>query len=316
MKNNKQDWLKKRKKYIGGSDIAAILGYSKFATAVDVYLSKKSDSIEQKNDAAIMWGHYLEDAVACAYSDKTGLKVEKHEGLIVHPEYPFIAGNIDRWAYDIASGTRHILECKTSGFMMRNDWGKEELTDDIPLYYLTQVAWYSMLTDVEKVDIAVLIGGQNFRIYTYRKDKDLEAILLKKGVEFWQNHIEKDIPPAPVVVSDLDKLYPNSSEKSVYASNYIEKKVEQLNNLKAQKKSIETEMENYEFAIKEFMKDSDILVSEHDLKPLITWKKNKDSMILDTEKLKLEMPEAYNSFLKKKVGSRVFLVKQAKMPQS
>lgn len=312
---NREDWLKERKKYIGGSDIAAILGYSKFATAVDVYLSKKSDSIEQKNNAAITWGHYLEDAVACAYRDKTGYRVEKSKGLIVHPEYPFIAGNIDRWVIDESDYSKiHILECKTSGFMMRNEWGKEELTDDIPFCYIIQSAYYSMLAEanninVEKVDVPVLIGGQDFRIYTYLKDKELEDRLLKTGVNFWNNHILKDIPPTPVLVSDLNKLYPNSSEKSVYASNYIEKKVEQLNNLKTQKKSIETEMENCEFAIKEFMKDSDILVSEHDLKPLITWKKNKDSMILDTEKLKLEMPEAYNSFLKKKVGSRVFLVK-------
>lgn len=85
---NKEDWLKERKKYIGGSDIAAILGQSKFATAVDVYLSKKSNSIEQKNNPAIEWGQYLEDAVARAYSDKTGFRVVRHEELIVHPEYP------------------------------------------------------------------------------------------------------------------------------------------------------------------------------------------------------------------------------------
>lgn len=313
---NKEDWLKERKKYLGGSDIAAILGQSKFATAVDVYLSKKSDSIEEKDNPAIRWGHYLEDAVACAYADKTGFKVEKHEGLIVHPDYPFIAGNIDRWAIDTANNKSHILECKTSGFLRRNDWGKEELTDDIPSYYIMQVAWYSMLVEAalkvrtEKVDIAVLIGGQDFRIYTYYKDKELEAILLKKGVEFWQNHIEKDIPPAPSIVSDLDKLYPNSIEKSVYATDEIQNKVRELNTLKTQKKNIEEEMELCEFAIKDFMKDSDILVNEQDLKPLVTWKKSKDRMVLNTEKLKEEMPQAYNSCLEQKTGSRVFLVKK------
>lgn len=62
------------------------------------------------------------------------------------------------------------------------------------------------------------------------------------------------------------------------------------------------------------MKDSDILVSEQDLKPLVTWKKTKDRMVLNTEKLKAEMPEAYNRCLESKTGNRVFLVKQAKMP--
>lgn len=316
---NREDWLKERKKYIGGSDIAAILGQSKFATAVDVYLSKKSNSIEQKNNPAIEWGQYLEDAVARAYSDKTGFRVVRHEELIVHPEYPFIAGNIDRWAYD-ENNKQYILECKTSGFMRRNDWGKEELTDDIPSYYLCQCAWYSMLTGaalkirVDKVDIAVLIGGQNFRIYTYNKDEELEASLLKEGIKFWQNHIEKDIPPEPVIVSDLDKLYPDSVEKSVYASDSILAKVEELNALRTQKKNIEGMIESCEFAIKDFMKDSDILVSEQDFKPLVTWKKSKDRLVLNTEKLKAEMPEAYNRCLESKTGNRVFLVKQAKIP--
>ena len=200
--------------------------------------------------------------------------------------------------------------------MMRNDWGKEELTDDIPVYYIMQVAYYSMLVEaalkvkVEKVDIAVLIGGQDFKIYTYNKDEELEAILLKKGVEFWRNHIEKDIPPAPSIVSDLDKLYPDSIEKSIYANNDIQNKVRELNAFKIQKKNIEEEMELCEFAIKDFMKDSDILVNEHDFKPLVTWKKSKDRIVLNTDKLKKEMPEVYNSCLEQKAGSRVFLVKK------
>ena len=179
-----------------------------------------------------------------------------------------------------------------------------------------QVAWYSMLVkaalkvQIKKVDIAVLIGGQDFKIYTYNKDEELEAILLKKGVEFWQNHIEKDIPPAPSIVSDLDKLYPDSTEKSIYATDEIQNKVRELNALKIQKKNIEEEMESCEFVIKDFMKDSDILVSEQDFKPLVTWKKSKDRMVLNTDRLKKEMPEAYNSYLEQKEGNRVFLIKK------
>lgn len=314
--HNKQDWLRERKNYLGGSDIAGILGQSKFATAVDVYLSKKSPDIKEKDNPAIRWGHYLEDAVACAYSDKTGYEVKKHEGLIVHPDYPFIAGNIDRWAYDSDTKKTHILECKTSGFMRRNDWGKEELTDDIPLYYIIQVAWYSMLATaslkikIDKVDIAVLIGGQDFRIYTYLKDEELESNLLKRGVEFWQNHIEKDISPAPATITDLDNLYPHSIEKSVCADDFILQKVSDLKVLQEEEKNLKSKIEEYKFAIKDFMKDSDVLVGQQDSKPLITWETSKDTMSLNVDRLKTEMPDAYNTYLEKRQGSRVFLVKK------
>jgi putative phage-type endonuclease len=310
--NKSKEWYEKRRQGITGSDISAICGLNPYKTSIDVYLDKTSKKGHQdKSSEPMYWGNRLEAIIAEEYSLRKNVQISIEEEILQHEKYNFMLGSIDRWVND----KEYVLECKTIGSRLIDQLG-EVGTDQIPSYWLTQVAWYVAITNTPKADIAVLAAGQDFRVYTYERDYDFENKLIELAYRFWQNHIEKDIPPAPVLVSDLDKLYPNSSEKSVYASNYIEKKVEQLNNLKTQKKSIETEMESCEFAIKEFMKDSDILLSEQDAKPLVTWKKNKDSMVLDTEKLKLEMPEAYNSFLKKRIGSRVFLVKQAKMPQN
>ena len=41
--DNKIEWLKERKTYIGGSDIGAILGANKYMSAMDVYLDKISE---------------------------------------------------------------------------------------------------------------------------------------------------------------------------------------------------------------------------------------------------------------------------------
>lgn len=58
---------------------------------------------------------------------------------------------------------------------MQNSWiydgqrmGGEVGTDQIPeVYKYQQVAYYAAITGVSRVDIAVLIGGQDFRIYQY-----------------------------------------------------------------------------------------------------------------------------------------------------
>ena len=69
---NRQEWLRERKNYLGGSDLGAIAGLNPYRTALDVYLDKTSDDIREETNAAMRWGNLLEDVVAKAYSEDTG----------------------------------------------------------------------------------------------------------------------------------------------------------------------------------------------------------------------------------------------------
>ena len=124
---NKQEWLRERKNYLGGTDLAAIAGLSPYRTALDVYLDKTSDDITCETNAAMRWGNLLEDVVAKAYSEDTGYAVEIEPNTIYHPEYKFLGANIDRWVGD----KEYVLECKTAGFIKAKEWG-DLGTDQIP----------------------------------------------------------------------------------------------------------------------------------------------------------------------------------------
>ncbi len=186
----REEWLKERKTYIGGSDIGAIIDESKWKTSLDVYLDKISDEIDCGDASeAARWGNILEPVVADEYSRQTGFNIELAPNLIRHTRYPHLAANIDRWADD----KKHILECKTARFISK-EWG-EQYTDTIPVTYLCQVAWYASICDVPKVDIAVLFGGQEFRIYTYMRNIEFEDKLIRIADNFWSNNVLKRIPP-------------------------------------------------------------------------------------------------------------------------
>jgi predicted phage-related endonuclease len=101
--------------------------------------------------------------------------------------------------------------------MKSKDWG-EEGTDQLPESYLIQSAWYAAVCDVPKVDIAVLIGGQDFRIYTYHRNKEFEDKLIKIACNFWYNHIEKRIPPKCSSLADTFNLFPVGNHKELTAS--------------------------------------------------------------------------------------------------
>ena len=264
--SQKAEWLQNRKYYLGGTDIAAICGASSYKTALDVYLDKTSSTITDNISEAMEWGVRLEEVVAAAYAEKTQVEVAIQNGPIFHPEFPFLGANIDRWV----EGKKKILECKTTSYFMKDQWGEAE-TSQIPQGYLCQVAYYAAICNVEEVDIAVLIGGQEFRVYTYTKNQAFEDNLIQIGCNFWTNHIEKRIPPEPTTLNNLLTLYPIAIHDSIVANEYILDIYHKLTAKKSEQSIILKEIKGYEFSIKKFMGNCDALIDKNE-KLLVTWK--------------------------------------------
>jgi len=300
---NKQEWLRERKNYLGGTDLAAIAGLNPYRTALDVYLDKTSDDISEETNAAMRWGTLLEDVVAKAYSEDTGYDLEIEPNTIYHPEYKFLGANIDRWA----DNKRRILECKTASFLKAKEWG-DLGTDQIPESYLIQNATYSAVCNVPVVDTAVLIGGQDFRIYTYERNRELEHKLIKIACNFWHNHIEKRIPPKCVSTRDTFNLFPQSNHHEIVAESNIMEKWEQLKAAKEEEVRIQSTIEKLKTDIQEFMKDYDVLIDSQG-NVIATWKNTAPKSFFDVKKFKDEAKELYLKYISYAKQSRVFLIK-------
>lgn len=299
--NDRIEFLKRRKQFIGGSDVAALLGMSHYKTALDLYFDKTSEEVNADEiSAPAYWGIQLEDIVANEYSKRTGIPIRLEPNTILHPEYPFLGASIDRWAGD------HILECKTAGFMQGKQWG-ESGTDNIPTAYIFQCAWYAMICNVERVDIAVLIGGNDFRIYTYNKNPALEEKIKEAAISFWNNHIIPRIPPEPISNTDTLKLYENSTFGATITAD--EKIYELLNEIKAHKtqiKRLTTIVKNKSTEIFNYMKDAEILLDPQG-NPLATWR-NQSTTRFDAKAFKAEYNDLYTKYIKNS-NSRVFRLK-------
>ncbi|MBM3467709.1 MAG: hypothetical protein FJX70_07785 [Alphaproteobacteria bacterium] len=300
---NKQEWLRERKNYLGGSDLGAIAGLNPYRTALDVYLDKTSDDIRCETSPAMRWGNLLEEAVAKEYAEVTGQKIEIEPNTIYHPSMKFLAANIDRWVGD----KEYVLECKTAGFTRGKEWG-EVGTDQIPESYLIQCAYYASICDVPKVDIAVLIAGQDFRIYTYNRNKDLEDKIIKIGVNFWHNHIEKRIPPKCVNTRDTFNLFPEVHHHEIVAEENILEKWEELKAAKEEESRIQTNIEKLKVEIQEFMRDYDVLIDVNG-NVIATWKNTAPKSIVNVNKLKEMFKDAYEECLNTGKQSRMFLIK-------
>ena len=300
---NKQEWLRERKNYLGGTDLAAIAGLNPYRTALDVYLDKTSDDIAENTNSAMHWGTLLEEVIAKEYAQVTGYDVEIEPNTIYHPEYKFLGANIDRWA----DNKRRILECKTASFLKAKEWG-DLGTDQIPESYLIQNATYSAVCNIPVVDTAVLIGGQDFRIYTYNRNKELEDKIIKIGVNFWRNHIEKRIPPKCVSTRDTFNLFPQSNYHEILAEDNIMEKWEELKLAREEENRIQTTIEKLKVEIQEFMRDYDVLIDIHG-NVIATWKNTAPRSLVNVNKLKEMFKDAYEQCLSTGKQSRMFLIK-------
>ena len=173
---NNQDFTRDRTKYLGGSDIGAILGFSKYRTALDVWLEKTGRIENVVDNLPVRFGSFAESFVASEYANQTRHTLVHSETGVAHPQYLFMVGHIDRYVFESSNNSdelfhsdgsctaTHLLECKTASPFNQSDWG-ELGTDEVPMSYLVQCLWYLAITNLERCDVAVLFGNSDFRIY-------------------------------------------------------------------------------------------------------------------------------------------------------
>ena len=181
---DRTEWLQWRRQGLGGSDVAAVLGLSKWRTAFDVWASKTQE-VTADDKPHLARGRYLEDGVCQWYADETGAKIRSIEPA-VGPE-PWMVGSVDRLA-DLPGMDRPVvLEAKTS--RSDEDWG-ESGTDQVPVYYQVQGLWYCAVTGLDRVDFAVLFTlSEKFARYKVERDDVALARIVDHCRAWWERHI-------------------------------------------------------------------------------------------------------------------------------
>ena len=207
----REQWLEERRKSIGGSDAAAIVGLSKWASPLSVYMDKKGMTPDKEDNIAMELGRELEEFVAKKFEQATGKKVRRKNAIIRNPRCPFAHANIDR----MVVGEDAILECKTTSELNMKRYHGEEY----PANYYVQVMHYLAITGCQRAFIAILVGNRDFRIFTVERDEEEIAALMEAERAFYENYLLPSVMPSPNG-SDRDgellsAEYPRSNDEDV-----------------------------------------------------------------------------------------------------
>lgn len=185
--------------FLGGSDMAAILGLSRWGTPLSVWASKTGQVVkEDGNELYKRLGVRLEEVVSELFTEATGKKLIRANERRVHPKHPFLKAQIDR----LILNEDAIFEAKTCSVFKAKEW----VDDEIPQEYIVQVMHGLSVTGRKRGYIAVLIGNQDFKWKLIERDPVMIAEMTKRAVSFWQDFVIPKVMPGPIMSGDTDTL--------------------------------------------------------------------------------------------------------------
>jgi putative phage-type endonuclease len=294
-------WLEERRKGIGGSDIAAIMGLSPFKTAYQVYREKRKEVEDWQGNEATDWGKRMEPAIRQWYSDTTGRSVRLPDKIMYHEKYPFMLASLDGFTDD-----RRIVEIKTA--RSGKNWG-EPLTNQIPDYYAVQCHHYMIVTGFEVVDVPVSIAGGSPELYEVPADKEISEMIIDAAAGFWKRVIDGN-PPDPVSYADAVAMFGKvKSEGNVIMTPELSETCAQLYTVRKEKTALEAKDKDLRGKIIIALGErGDTLISDGG-NVIATYKLANGRKMFDAKSFERDQPNLYQKYLKTSEPSKRFLLK-------
>ncbi|BBQ29970.1 endonuclease [Aeromonas caviae] len=302
----REQWLDIRQLGIGSSDAAVAVGLSPYKSQLTLWLEKTArkapEDISLKE--AVLWGVELEPVLAQVYAKRTGYKVRRVNAVLQHPEHTFMLANLDREVVGHPDGPG-ILEIKTASYHSAPQW-----EEGVPVAYQCQVLHQLAVTGHAWAEVAVLIGGQDFRIYRIERDEEKIRDLTEREAQFWQM-VALDQQPAPDGSDDagtaLAWLFPRDDGETVDLSDSPEfnQLFGELLHLREHKEEVELRESQIKQRLQATLGEATAGLFADGK---ITWKRSKDRLAPDLDRLGQDHPDLLSHYVKPVPGSRRFTI--------
>jgi putative phage-type endonuclease len=242
----RQSWLEWRRGGLGGSDVAALIGVSPWASPWDVWRSKRNPP-EEKTNAAMTRGTRLEGAIAEWHRAETRGRLQDGKPC-QHPDLPWMRGTPDCWVSDVGT------EIKTTRSW--DGWTDEQ----VPAVYRAQVQWYMAITGTPHWDL-VAFCPMNDQLRKWRIQRDQKVIdrLIEVAGQWWQTHIvegaEPDIDGSAGCAAGLLELHSEPRETMRDAAPEMEQLIDQWRQADATAKQSAAHAKKLQNQIKDLIGD-------------------------------------------------------------
>lgn len=189
---DREEWLKHRLNYIGGSDAAAIVGMNPYMDNVTLYQIKTGQKVQEdiSDKPYVQYGINAEPLLRELFKLNYPHYLVSYEenNSFVNVNTPFAAASLDGWIWDTETERSGILEIKTSEIV--SSMHKEKWKDKIPDNYYCQLLHYFMVRDdCEFAHLTALLTYKynDAEIYQQIKNYHIERSDVEEDIKFLQN---------------------------------------------------------------------------------------------------------------------------------
>lgn len=203
---SREEWLEKRRNYIGGSDAACVVGTNPWKTNVELWQEKTGRTVPEdiSDKPCVKYGTQAEEHLRELFKlDFPQYEVSHMENNIwFNSKYPFAHASLDGTLLDEATGKRGILEIKTTEILNRTQ--REKWKNGIPQNYYCQVLHYLAVTDYDfailKAQLKTVFDGvptlqtKHYFIEREEVQEDIDYLMQEEEV-FWQYVECGECPP-------------------------------------------------------------------------------------------------------------------------
>lgn len=292
-----QDQLDLRKKHLGASESAAVLGESPWATANDVYWRKVCpEAIDDEDPTdAMRAGTRLEPAILDFAQEELGVAIARGFPTLVDPKGVILCCTPD----GKVEGRNEGVEAKMSS--QAGEWG-EAGSEEIPSQYIIQCQqqMHVMGWDLVHVPVLLVAFRADWRMYCVHRNDDLIAEIVERCEGWWTDHVVARKPPedSPPPESILKRLHRGSGSRVILGENGI-KLVAEWEAAKAVEKEAENKAEYAKrrvlelFGVEEPAEEAQLLDGR-----MLTFYSQRSSPSFESKRLRADHPALHRKYTK------------------
>lgn len=199
---DREDWLRLRKRGIGGSDAAAVLGLDPYRTVHDVYADKLSDSIEQDDNPHMKRGRKLERLIISEYAETHPEDTIMPGQPTYHDLHQWMIGTPDGYIISPQHQNKGVIEVKCPA---KYAFEKIKL-EGIPPHYVVQMQHYLAITGLTWGRF-IIFNADSWEMITVDVSVFTEkeqAAYITALETFWNEHIIPQVPPTSESVPRIE----------------------------------------------------------------------------------------------------------------
>lgn len=283
------EWLRWRRGGIGGSDIAALLGMSRFASPMSVYLDKLGMLADDEGSEQMRWGRLLEQPIAAEYAARTERVIIGEQVIVTNPDRPW-----ERATIDVLAGERATtnLDQATVDVEIKNS--ADFSWDAIPDEYAVQCQWQMGIAELDRGDLVVLHGGRRLVIYPVEFSPAVFASLRSVAERFWHDRVLAENPP-PVDGADATTDALKDAYRTLADGSTVELGDETFVRLAVEWLQRKSDVADAATSLARIENELRVLLAEHTLGTangveLVTWKPQNTAARFDREGLQRDRP--------------------------